>query len=166
MAEWVYIQNNEILEYHDKLPKSWRTISGLDKANITFLNSVGWFKVEKQYQSFDEKTHRTDGYNYEIQPDKVIETLNLIELSINEINEIENNRKQSFFSHLKTERNRRLLESDWTQLNDVIEKNTQQWTNSWKTYRQELRDIVQKYEQMDMYNIEMIEWPKLNLIDE
>jgi hypothetical protein len=161
MTEWVYIQNNEILEYHDKLPKSWRTISGLDKADNAFLNSVGWFKVEKQHQSFDENTHKTNGYTYEIRPDKVIESYNIIQLTIDEINNAEQQKKSDFFSYLRQERNRRLIESDWTQMIDVQEQNSVEWINSWKTYRQELRDLPSKYEELSNYDISIIQWPKI-----
>ena len=31
MAEWVLIENNQIVEYHDLLPVNWKNVSGLQQ---------------------------------------------------------------------------------------------------------------------------------------
>jgi len=50
---------------------------------------------------------------------------------INELLNIE------FYKTLRRERNKKLVESDWTQMNDVVLSNADEW----KTYRQALRDL-------------------------
>jgi hypothetical protein len=53
MANWAHVQNEEIKELHDNLPMNWKNISGLRHSveDTNFLNSIGWFKVEKQYEN-------------------------------------------------------------------------------------------------------------------
>jgi hypothetical protein len=52
---------------------------------------------------------------------------------------------------LKTERNKRLAESDWTQSRDILLDNDEEW----KTYRQSLRDITSSYD-----NLDSVVWPE------
>ena len=52
--------------------------------------------------------------------------------------------------NLRNERNRLLVESDWTQLPDVPEETK----TAWQVYRQELRDITKKYQ-----SINTVVWP-------
>jgi len=47
--------------------------------------------------------------------------------------------------NLRNERDRLLVETDWTQLPDVPETTK----NAWQTYRQELRDITKTYQSID-----------------
>ena len=53
------------------------------------------------------------------------------------------------WNFVKSERNKKLFETDWTQLPDVVLRNKE----AWATYRQALRDITT---QSDPYNIV---WP-------
>lgn len=158
MAEWVYVENNQIIEYHGALPKSWRNISGLDKASVDYLKTIGWFKVEKNHPSFDPETQKSEGYSYQIFSDHVLETLEIVSLTQEEINVRDQNRTEQFNSYLREERNRRLLESDWTQLIDVQNIRSQQWKDSWVEYRQELRDLPSLY-QGNNYDTSIIVWP-------
>lgn len=160
MAEWVYVENNKIKEYHGSLPKSWRNISGLDKANMTFLNDVGWFQVEKNHASYDENLYKSDGYEYQISSNRVVETIKLIRLTDQEINERIQRKREEFYSYLRQERNRRLLNSDWTQVFDLQSIKSSQWIDAWKTYRQNLRDLPSKYENEQNYNTSTIDWPQ------
>lgn len=47
--------------------------------------------------------------------------------------------------NLRRERNKLLVESDWTQLPDIPESTK----NAWQTYRQGLRDITETYSSLD-----------------
>ena len=51
---------------------------------------------------------------------------------------------------LRTERNQKLAETDWTQNRDVTLSNDADW----KTYRQALRDITKTYKTLDT-----VKWP-------
>ena len=160
MAEWVYVENNKIKEYHGSLPKSWRNISGLDKADMTYLNNIGWFQVEKNHASYDENQYKSDGYEYQISSNRVVETIKLIRLTDQEINEKNQRKREEFYNYLRQERNRRLVESDWTQVLDLQSIKSSQWIDAWKTYRQNLRDLPSKYENEQNYNTSTIDWPQ------
>ena len=53
-------------------------------------------------------------------------------------------------NNLRAERNSKLAESDWMANSDVT------MSNSWKTYRQELRDITKSYK-----SLETVKWPTI-----
>jgi hypothetical protein len=76
MANFVLIENNEIVEYHDLLPKTWRNISGLNLAQDDegFLNSLGWYKVTKVELFPIEGQQYIDGYTYTFENNLVYET--------------------------------------------------------------------------------------------
>lgn len=68
----------------------------------------------------------------------------------------EMNEEQMFNYHIswaRSERNRRLAESDWTQMPDVAL--TQEQKQAWATYRQELRDLVNGITEVIPF-----EWPE------
>lgn len=159
MAEWVYVEGNEIKEYHGALPKSWKNISGLDKANDAFLLSQGWYRVEKQYQTFDENAQENVGYNYEILSDRVVESLKLRTLTEEDINNRNQRKKDNFFNSLRSQRNRLLAESDWTQVVDLQNSKSVDWIDLWKSYRQQLRDLPAKYENDNNYDYSSVMWP-------
>jgi hypothetical protein len=56
-----------------------------------------------------------------------------------ELDEIENSR--DYWKEFRDLRNRRLMESDWSQLPDISLSNTEK--QKWATYRQQLRDLPQ-----------------------
>ena len=60
-----------------------------------------------------------------------------------------------FWINVRNARNRLLLESDWTQLEDVPVTTK----NKYKEYRQELRDLPQTYNQAD--NIDDVIFPSI-----
>jgi hypothetical protein len=161
MAEYCYIENNEIKEYHSDLPSSWRNISGLNlsKSNTDFLLSIGWYPVEKQNVSYDDKTHKLAGYNYTIQSDKVIEIPIIESLSPQEISDRIATEQFNFYQTLRDVRNNLLKDSDWTQCADIQSKNSIEWIDAWKNYRQQLRDLPESYVEIDNYDINTIRWP-------
>lgn len=161
MAEWALVENNEIKELHDKLPVSWRNISGLDKASLDFLKEQGWLPVEKNHIQYDDTKYKLNGYMYEVFEDNVVETSQVVSLTQQELDGREQNIKIEFFNHLRQERTRRLQESDWTQANDVQQLMSPEWIESWKKYRQQLRDLPQLYENSTNYDISSIEWPQV-----
>lgn len=59
-----------------------------------------------------------------------------IELSADEIEQLEQRRIETAWNRIRAERNRRLAESDWTVLGDSPTP-----TAAWKVYRQALRDL-------------------------
>ena len=53
--------------------------------------------------------------------------------------------EETDLQNLRNERNRLLVESDWTQLPDVPEETK----TAWQVYRQELRNITKKYQSIN-----------------
>lgn len=148
MANWVYIESGAIKEYHDKLPRSWRNVSGLDKASSSLLRSLGWFPVNKVNVVVDEENFKTDGYEYTIKANSVEEKVKVVALTKKEKDDKAKKKDEENLSQLaglRFERDRLLGLTDWTQLPDVIQGKDADWINSWREYRQQLRDLPQKY---------------------
>jgi predicted metal-dependent hydrolase len=164
MANWVYVENNEVVEQHDLLPKNWKNISGLNLAvnDLPFLKSVGWYSVTKQHELYDESTHYISDYDYEIRENDVLEIITLTEREPVPEEEFFN-KKYRFIEELRNRRNKLLIDSDWSQLQDVQNKFDEITKNKWIIYRQSLRDIVQVYSENEITNIDQVEWPSLEL---
>ena len=150
MTKWALVENEEVKELHDLLPKNWRHVSGLNLSenDIGFLNSLGWYKIESQEEQFDSVKFRILGHDFIFENNRVIAKIKLHEITEEEI--LKNN-QQIYYNQLihleqqKKERNLRLQQSDWSVLPDVIEKNGQEWYEKWKQYRQSLRDLPQNH---------------------
>lgn len=159
MANYVYIQNNEILEYHDQLPKVWKHVSGLDLLDNdeSTLNNLGWYKVEPQFADYDPNEKYIKEYSYQIVDNKVHQVPVL-----DNVAPIDPAQEQVIFDNLlnniRVERDRLLAESDWTQCIDVQAIQTTEWKTAWALYRQQLRDIPNQCISGEI-NIRSIIWP-------
>lgn len=160
MANWAYVENNIVQELYSDLPKSWRNISGLNLSedNTVFLNSIGWYKVIKEYQDYDTTAFDIAGYNYSFQRDKVIESYNLIlkpdPLTPEQIQE-------NFLVELRRIRDIKLRDSDWTQLADVQVLFSDEQKNKWYNYRQELRDLPEQCIVNNISYLADVIWPEV-----
>lgn len=145
MANFVLIENNEIIEYHDLLPKSWKNVSGLNlaKDDEEFLNSLGWYTVNKIYPHIEAGVQYIDGYQYEF-TNNVVTEIPIIKDAVIYPPEPEKTPEELFqvaLEEVRIERDKRLSESDWTQLADVQFIHDDEWKSNWATYRQQLRDL-------------------------
>jgi hypothetical protein len=88
MAEWVYVENNEILGCYDLLPQSWRNISGLNlsKDDLPFLKSLGWYRVTKDDITYDREKYSINGYDYTLRENDVLESPRLTEIVVEPTN--------------------------------------------------------------------------------
>jgi hypothetical protein len=163
MAEWAYVENNEVKGQYDLLPKNWQNVSGLDlaKDDLPFLKSLGWYPVTKQIEDYDNSTHTISSYTYEIRENDVYESyiLDIIELPIVNFSDLKN----QFMIELRNKRNQKLIESDWTQVLDVQKSFNEVKKDMWKNYRQKLRDITQIYLNNDVTDINSVNWPQIPL---
>jgi hypothetical protein len=164
MANWAHIENNEITGQYDLLPNSWKNISGLNLAadDLPFLKSVGWYPVTKQNETWNDLTHHVSGYNYTLREDDVLESIILTERQPQTVEEF-SILKYGFIEELRRRRNQLLINSDWSQLQDVQNKFDENTKNKWIVYRQNLRDIVQVYSENEITNIDQVNWPSLEL---
>ena len=161
MANWIYVENNEVVEQHDLLPKNWKHVSGLDLSadDLPFLKSLGWYPVTKQETSYDSNTQYVSEYSYTIRENDVLETEVIDTQKESTLDTL--TLKRNFCIQLRNERNKRLQQSDWTQLPDVQSTFNQELKNKWLIYRQALRDITQTYSQNDIIMLDQVVWPNL-----
>lgn len=160
MAEYVLVENGTITEYHGDLPKSWRNVSGLNllKDSVTTLVSHGWYPVTKVSVNYDSSTHKISRYIYEIFDLYVTETPEIVPIPPEEIPSFAD-LKSEFLNQLRGERNKKLQESDWTQLldsplGDAVKE-------QWRAYRQALRDLPGVYQDDQTLSIEAVIWPNM-----
>lgn len=162
MAEWAYILDNKIEELHDQLPNNWKNISGLNlgKDDLPLLKSLGWFPVSKNYQWYNDLVYKIDGYEYTIQEHDILESYKLVDLPQPVVVPFDAvAEKVDFLVRLRLERNKRLSESDWTQLSDIQSKLEETEKVRWSTYRQALRDLPDIYSNDETFTLENITWP-------
>jgi hypothetical protein len=156
MANFVLIENNIIIEKHDLLPKNWKHISGLHLAenDEEFLNSLGWYTVNKIYPTYNEFTQYVDGYDYEFENNIVSEIPIIKDVEINDQLVAES----SHLTFVRMRRDELLAKSDWTQTLDIQNMQTDKWKHDWLTYRQSLRDIPNRCISGEL-NMYTFDWP-------
>jgi len=161
MANYVLVENNQIVEFHDLLPRTWRHVSGLHllKDNEEMLNQNGWYIVRKVEIPYNNQIQYLDGYDYSIDDNQVFEIPIIKDIIFNnEPNLQEEVRFNIELSNIRNKRDQLLRESDWTQMADVQQLRSQEWKDNWANYRQELRDVPNKCISGEI-NIYMVNWP-------
>jgi hypothetical protein len=159
MANFVHVENGNITEYHDKIPKNWRNISGLDLMTPEERLGLGWYWVENISDAHDPDTQYIAGYTYDILADKVIQTPQIVSYTEEELAQRVQEQVENVMNALREERNRLLTASDWTQTLDVAEIKGEEWGTAWKVYRQQLRDLPSVYENTELTTLESVTWP-------
>lgn len=165
MANWVFIDNGVVVEQYDDLPKNWRNITGLDLSanDLPFLRSVGWYPVQKNYETFNIATHKQTGINFVLQGDIVIES-NIVEAKTQTDLDLDDfyNRQQISIARqtMRDFRDKLLAQSDWTQAADLQAEMSESQKTAWKNYRQALRDFPETFESLGTYNVSEIIFPK------
>jgi len=127
------VENNAIVDGPRALPSSWRNVSGLNWLSDDELRALGWLPVRIDEGAVDDKFV---GSTFIIAPYEVIEVKMWVPYTAEEKAEIQNQKAAA----IRRERNAKLAECDWTQLNDTPLDNTAKV--AWTTYRQSLRDIT------------------------
>ena len=164
MANWVLIEGGEIKEYHDLLPKNWRNVSGLHLStnNLDYLKSLGWYPVNNLSREYDPDNFTEAGFEYKFENDQVICKLILIPISDEEKQQKIKNEEnyllyqhQTYLDSIRIERNKKLQDSDWTQLEEIRSIRDMEWIEKWRVYRQKLRDIPNNF------NYETFVWPEV-----
>jgi hypothetical protein len=159
MANFVHIENGSITEYHDKIPKNWKNISGLDLMTPEQQLSLGWYPVTNLSDAHNSDTHYIAGYTYDIFADHVVQTTQIVAYTTEELAQRVEQRTENVMAALREERNRLLDESDWTQILDIAELKGEPWRIEWKVYRQELRNLPAVYEGTNLNNLSSVIWP-------
>lgn len=162
MARYAYVENDQVLELYDYLPDNWRNISGFKflASSIEELNARGWYMVQQVPYTIDPDIERLDGYDYTFSNGLVTETARIVSIPVIRRKTF-SEKKQEFMQELRDIRNSLLDESDWTQLPDVLPVRNQSWLDSWKTYRQALRDLPAVYKAPEpTVKIRQVVWPE------
>lgn len=139
MANFVLVENNKIIEQHDLLPKDWRHVSGLRmlKDNEEMLNSLGWYTVSKVPVDYDSSLYHVTSYEYKFENNTAYE--------IPILTPVEPVPEENVFllelERIRSQRDKLLMETDWTQLADVQSLHDNNWKTAWANYRQQLRDL-------------------------
>jgi gamma-glutamylcyclotransferase (GGCT)/AIG2-like uncharacterized protein YtfP len=161
MANYVYIEEGEILEYHDALPRNWKNTSGFNLLadDVPALIALGWYPVINESAVYDPEVSYISGYTYEIETEQVRQIPTIVDFTEEELNRRKEEDKQNFFRYLRDERGRRLERCDWTQLTDIQLVKDETWVETWRVYRQSLRDLPEVYEDTENFDIDSISWP-------
>jgi len=120
------------------LPKSWGNVSNLHLSNgdDSYLKTIGWLPlVEINVTPTANQTFDTDVITAEA--DRVTLVHRVRDMTAAEIVE----RDASHMSHLREQRDEKLVASDWTQAPDYPSPLADAKKAEWETYRQSLRDL-------------------------
>ena len=141
------IENNEIKEIGPLSVLFPNTGFSSNVATTEFMQENNIMEVvdSLQYNEDVERVEFTEPYFR----DGKVYIINTVPMTTEEQLVFAESKKEGKWISIRQERNDRLFESDWTQLNDSpVDKQV------WATYRQQLRDITT---QTDPFNID---WPE------
>jgi len=85
-GRYYLVEKGEIVDGPRHLPKSWRNISGLDKASPAKLYALGWLPEEELNKEYDSDTHKqSQEPSREVIDGKVVTTWVVIDKTAEEI---------------------------------------------------------------------------------
>lgn len=146
--QYIKVKNNVVDGLPQDLPASWGNISNFYALDLESLKNYGWYPYEQEDIILNENEIIVE-WVYHIEENKVIRRAIKRELTVDEINHQQSIFVEKKWEKIRTKRNELLLESDWTQLQDVEVPNKQ----SWILYRKSLRDITKTGDP------ELVIWP-------
>ncbi len=149
MTKWAYVENNEIRGVYDRLPTSWKNISGLNtlENDLDTLMGLGWHRVSS-YGSYDTTKYNEMGYTFSIVDGMVVGTPILQEKIAPQ------EPVHDFIGEIRSIRDSLLIQSDIYQLADWQTTFDSTLKNRWLLYRAKLRDLPQTYESTGI-----LDWP-------
>jgi hypothetical protein len=157
MANWAYIENNNIVETVDVLPKNWRNISNLNalENDVDFLKNLGWYPVIHNQVDYDPSTQTLKNKNITFNGQVVKEILFAEDIDKTFLYE-------DFMQKLKNTRDELLKKTDFMLLPDIINIKGNQWLQDMSMYRQQLRDLPNLYTDSNTYyDIRGVQWPQM-----
>ena len=135
---YAHVKEDGSVDYLGSLPKSWGSVSNLHLSNgdDAYLKSLGWLPlVETNVTPTTNQTFDTDVITAEAN------RVTLVHRVRDMTPEEKTTRDESHMSHLRTERDEKLVASDWTQASDYPSPVAAAKKTEWETYRQALRDF-------------------------
>lgn len=142
MTKWAHVENNEIKGVYDRLPISWKNVSGFNTLadDVELLKTFGWFSIS-EYQSYDAELYNEIGYTYSIVNGEVIASPILQLKTIIPPSETVSNELRE----IRIQRDKLLAESDVYQLGDWQKVFDESLKLRWLLYRAALRDVPETY---------------------
>ncbi len=135
---YAHVKEDGSVDYLGGLPKSWGSVSNLHLSNgdDAYLKTIGWLPlVETNVTPTYNQTFDTDVVT--VEADRVL----LIHRARDMTAEEKTTRDESHMGHLRTERDKKLVASDWTQAPDYPAPLADAKKAEWAAYRQSLRDL-------------------------
>ena len=164
MSRWAVVENETVTEVYYDLPQNWRNVSNFFalEGDVETLKSFGWYPVDNITKPLsNNQTYGTVTYTLDSTKGIVVQDCSIIDLDPISSDIEFNVRRIAFMQHLRERRNQLLIQSDWSQLQDIVMLRGSQWQIDWMNYRQLLRDLPKTYE--DTYpnevSVENIIWP-------
>ena len=134
---YAHVEDGSV-DYLGGLPKSWGNVSNLHLSNgdDAYLKTMGWLPLVE--------TNVTPTYNQTFDPDVVTVEADRVTL-VHRVRDMtaaeKTERDESHMRHLRTERDEKLVASDWTQASDHSSPLADAKKAEWETHRQSLRDL-------------------------
>lgn len=170
MTYWAYVENDQDIKEHSRLPVSWNNISNFHalENDKEFLNQLGWYELIDDTVPISNSIlqyHDSPQYTVDHEAGLIRKNCPIIEREPAFEPEPEPTaepNRDKFFFNLRQERRARLLASDWTQTVDLQAIRNDEWKTTWATYRRQLRDLPELYmqeEYMNVTDVDQVFWP-------
>jgi len=80
MANFAYVENNNIISVYDLLPESWNNISNFHVLDDATLQSLGWYKIQHVTPPYDVATQKLDNPIQYFQNGVAYQSMSVIDL--------------------------------------------------------------------------------------
>lgn len=83
MANYAYVENEQILGIYDDWPQNWKNISNFQVFANDYpdqLNSIGWYILQKITPQYDPETQKLGDYFHYYENNAVYESRHVVEL--------------------------------------------------------------------------------------
>jgi len=141
MNLYCYVENDEVVSGVQQLPICWKNISNFNALDNNTLKEHGWLP----YVSISENKEIFVSSSREILDDKVVETIITRDRTPEEVQELENIEIRNKWNNIRSQRDELLKQSDIYVLIDRWNSMSIDKQNEWTMYRQELRDLPEKF---------------------
>lgn len=153
MANYAYVEDNNIVGVYDLLPTVWRNYSNFFalEGEWDYLKSLGWYKIEHVIPEYDPITQKIDNPRQWFENDTVYQTMDVIDIPQEPTVAAEIQIEQithEQWDAIRTQRDRLMSEFEWryTRYNRQIRSGITPTDDIlvMDTYMQALADITQQ----------------------
>lgn len=157
---YAYVQDNKVVSVYSTLPLTWNNISAFDKleGNLETLRAYGFYPIVEGEYNYNPLTQRLSGPTYIVNDFQVFESYTVADIPTEALDTV----KENYLKSIRSQRDSLLLQSDWALMPDVVALHDEQWVSDWTSYRQNLRNFPQQFENSNLAflpKIQSIEWP-------